>query len=149
MDRRFDLIESAGVLHHLADPVAGWRVLGGLLRPGGLMMLGLYSELGRRDVVAARARVASQVLPSQAADIRLCRQALMGDALASQFEQFLASRDFYSTSACRDLLFHVQEHRFTLPQASLRVAVNDGFSDWDTTLSDQDRLVFIAPVGGG
>lgn len=27
-----------------------------------------------------------------------------------------ASRDFYSMSACRDLLFHVQEHRFTLPQ---------------------------------
>ena len=24
--------------------------------------------------------------------------------------------DFYSLSECRDLLFHVQEHRFTLPQ---------------------------------
>lgn len=26
------------------------------------------------------------------------------------------SPDFYSTSACRDLLFHVKEHQFTLPQ---------------------------------
>ena len=26
------------------------------------------------------------------------------------------SRDFFSLSECRDLLFHVQEHRFTLPQ---------------------------------
>ena len=25
-------------------------------------------------------------------------------------------RDFFSLSNCRDLLFHVQEHRFTLPQ---------------------------------
>jgi hypothetical protein len=24
--------------------------------------------------------------------------------------------DFYSLSTCRDLLFHVQEHRFTIPQ---------------------------------
>jgi hypothetical protein len=24
--------------------------------------------------------------------------------------------DFYSLSECRDLLFHVQEHRFTIPQ---------------------------------
>ena len=24
--------------------------------------------------------------------------------------------DFYSTSECRDLLFHVQEHRMTLPE---------------------------------
>ena len=26
------------------------------------------------------------------------------------------SPDFFTTSACRDLLFHVQEHRFTLPR---------------------------------
>ena len=25
-------------------------------------------------------------------------------------------RNFYSLSECRDLLFHVQEHRFTIPQ---------------------------------
>ena len=31
---RFDLIESLGVLHHLADPFAGWRALLSLLRPG-------------------------------------------------------------------------------------------------------------------
>ena len=29
---RYDIIESAGVLHHMADPLAGWRVLRGLLR---------------------------------------------------------------------------------------------------------------------
>ena len=27
-----------------------------------------------------------------------------------------AIKDFFSLSECRDLLFHVQEHRFTLPQ---------------------------------
>jgi len=25
--------------------------------------------------------------------------------------------DFFSLSECRDLLFHVQEHRFTIPQS--------------------------------
>lgn len=120
--QRFDLIESAGVLHHLADPLAGWRVLGELLRPGGLMLLGLYSEAGRRDVVAARRRIAEQGLGAQAEDIRRCRQALMSDALAPQFAQFLSSRDFHSTSACRDLLFHVQEHRFTVPQLRQAIA---------------------------
>ena len=37
LPRRFDVIESSGVLHHLADPLAGWRVLLSLLRPGGFM----------------------------------------------------------------------------------------------------------------
>lgn len=116
MERRFDLIECVGVLHHLRDPVAGWKVLLGLLRPGGLMFLGLYSDLGRQDVVAARNRLCGNLLPIQAADIRLRRQEIMGEERTSEFEPFLSSRDFYATSACRDLLFHVQESRFTLPQ---------------------------------
>ena len=28
----------------------------------------------------------------------------------------ISSTDFFTTSTCRDLLFHVQEHRFTLPR---------------------------------
>jgi len=34
--------------------VAGWKELVTLLRPGGFMRLGLYSELARRMIVAAR-----------------------------------------------------------------------------------------------
>ena len=32
--------------------------------------------------------------------------------------KFFIFNDFYSTSSVRDLLFHVQEHRFTIPQIS-------------------------------
>ena len=34
----------------------------------------------------------------------------------AHFELILTSGDFYSVSTLRDLLFHVQEHRFTIPQ---------------------------------
>jgi SAM-dependent methyltransferase len=37
--RSFDRIEAVGVLHHLADPKAGWRVLVSLLRPNGIMRI--------------------------------------------------------------------------------------------------------------
>ena len=53
IDRRFDLIEAVGVLHHLADPEAGWRVLLSLLRPRGLMFVGLYSALAHKSLAAA------------------------------------------------------------------------------------------------
>ena len=53
IDRSFDFIDLSGVLHHLGDPWAGWRALLSLLRPGGIMQVGLYSELARKNVVAA------------------------------------------------------------------------------------------------
>ena len=45
-----DVIESSGVLHHLHDPQRGWRVLVSLLRPDGVMHIGLYSAAARSDI---------------------------------------------------------------------------------------------------
>ncbi len=114
-DRRFDMIESSGVLHHLADPTRGWATLLNLLKPGGVMRVGLYSELGRRDVVALQQLAAAGGYAATEHDIRRLRQDLLAKPEA-RFVPILHSPDFYSTSACRDLLFHVQEHRMTLPQ---------------------------------
>ena len=36
-----------------------------------------------------------------------------------------SSSDFFSTSDCRDLLFHVQEHRLTIPQIAGFLAENE------------------------
>jgi tetratricopeptide (TPR) repeat protein/SAM-dependent methyltransferase len=114
LDRRFDVIEASGVLHHLADPLAGWRVLLGLLRPGGFMRLGLYSEVARRDVVRGRAFIAERKYGATEEEIRRCRQELMAAGGGADLYSFLYWSDFFSISACRDLLFHVQEHRMTL-----------------------------------
>ncbi len=116
LDRTFDIIESAGVLHHLKDPFAGWRVLVSLLRPRGLMKIALYSETARRHVVAAREMIAERGYASTADDIRRCRQDLLDLGPSSPLAGVTKSVDFYSVSGCRDLLFHVQEHRMTLPQ---------------------------------
>lgn len=123
LERSFDIVESVGVLHHMADPVAGWRLLVGLLRPGGLMRLGFYSELARSTVVAAREYISANNYGSSARDIRQCRQDLMTTANNSRFEQLQRCGDFYDMSGCRDLLFHVQEHRFTVPQ--LKALIED------------------------
>ena len=109
--RNFDVIDCSGVLHHMADPLEGWRILLTLLRPGGLMHLGFYSEAGRKDVVAARSFIAERGFGSTPAEIRRCRQDLLKTPLAS----VTRFTDFFSTSECRDLLFHVQESRMTIP----------------------------------
>ena len=105
-----------GVLHHLADPVAGWRKLVSMLAPGGHMLVGLYSERSRQDVVAARAFIAAAGYAPTDTDIRRCRQDLLASEHAVQIDRLARRSDFYVTGECRDLLFHVQEHRFTLPR---------------------------------
>ena len=114
LGRSFDVIEALGVLHHLADPFAGWQVLLSLLRPGGVMMLGFYSEVARRDIVKVRAFIAEKGYAASASEIRQFRQDILLLAESSDFGMATKSADFFSISSCRDLLFHVQEHRMTL-----------------------------------
>jgi SAM-dependent methyltransferase len=111
--RSFDRIDAVGVLHHLADPKAGWRVLLSLLAPDGIMRIGLYSEAARRDVVQARALIAQGRYQPIVEGIRALRQKIIRD---QRWEMVLNSGDFYCTSGCRDLLFNVVEHRFTIPE---------------------------------
>jgi tetratricopeptide (TPR) repeat protein/2-polyprenyl-3-methyl-5-hydroxy-6-metoxy-1,4-benzoquinol methylase len=118
LDRQFDLIESMGVLHHMAKPLAGWKVLVDLLRPRGLMRIGLYSETARQHIVETRTFIAKNNYGSSQEAIRQCRVEIMDISTKtdSKIPKVLNFHDFYSLSACRDLLFHVQEHRFTLPE---------------------------------
>jgi tetratricopeptide (TPR) repeat protein/SAM-dependent methyltransferase len=123
--RSFDLIEVSGVLHHLADPSAGWRVLLSLLRPGAVMAVGLYSRLARAEINAARAFIAGQGYGSTAQEIRRARQDILALPEGTPGREVRRWGDFYAMSECRDLLFHVQEHQFTIPQIAGFVAEHD------------------------
>jgi SAM-dependent methyltransferase len=120
VNRSFDLIEVSGVLHHLADPLAGWRALLSLLRSGGFMHVGLYSELARHDIAAARQFIANRGYRPTVEDIRRCRQ----DLLNTPLKDVAKAGDFFSTSECRDLLFHIQERRLTIPEIKSFLAEN-------------------------
>jgi 2-polyprenyl-3-methyl-5-hydroxy-6-metoxy-1,4-benzoquinol methylase/Tfp pilus assembly protein PilF len=112
----FPVIECVGVLHHLADPLAGWQVLVDRLEPLGLMRIALYNERARQSVKAARTFVASHGFDRTADDIRQARQAILKLDAETEVSHVTRSPDFYSLSGCRDLIFHVQEHNYTLLQ---------------------------------
>jgi Tfp pilus assembly protein PilF/SAM-dependent methyltransferase len=115
LEERFDLIECFGVLHHMADSQRGLDVLARRLKPGGVMLLGLYSAIARQSVVAARALIAAKGYPANPGGIRSARTEIMArrddPALAALVSP---ASDFWTTSEVRDLLFNVQENRFTL-----------------------------------
>ena len=112
----FDFIEAAGVLHHMADPLAGWKELRGLLRPGGFMKVALYSEHARRYVAAARKFVEVGGYAATPSGIRRCRQDIIALPEEDGARTVAGSLDFHAMSPCRDLIFHVQERSYVLPE---------------------------------
>lgn len=114
LGRVFDMVECSGVLHHLADPYAGWRALLPLLRPGGFMLVGLYSEVARKTILKAQELVIRGGYDTSADGIRRCRQDLLNASVVQDLG-VVASDDFFGVSSCRDLLFHVRESRTELP----------------------------------
>lgn len=125
LDRRFALIECGGVLHHLAEPLAGWRVLRGLLAPGGLMKIGLYSARARADIDAARALADALGLGPDPAGLRALRDHLQALPEEHPARPVVRSPDFASLSGLADLLFHPCEHRFTPAQLGPLLAALD------------------------
>ena len=115
LKQEFDIIESAGVLHHMDEPMAGWRVLTDLLKPGGLMHIGLYSELARQNIVEVQKEITLQRVGISEFEMRKFRRSLAESNDENQ-QLLTKSSDFFNLSSLRDLIFHVQEHRFTLPQ---------------------------------
>lgn len=121
LDRRFDLVSTTGVLHHMGDPLGGWRELVKLMKPDGLMQVGLYSAHARKEIVAARKLIAERGYASTPEGIRQCRADLRA---APERFKFMALRDFFTVSECRDLMFHVHERQFTIPEIKDFLAEN-------------------------
>ena len=115
MDEKFDIIESVGVLHHMSKPMAGWEVLTKMIKPSGLMRIGLYSELARQDIVKTRNEIKLLNVGTSEDEMRNFRRTMI-DSSKESHQRLTKSDDFFSLSTLRDLIFHIQEHRFTLPQ---------------------------------
>ena len=73
LNEKFDVIECCGVIHHMNNPSDGLGTLLKVLHPEGMMKLGLYSELARKDIVIAREIISVQRSGTRNEDIRKFR----------------------------------------------------------------------------
>ncbi len=112
LQQQFDIVECGGVLHHLDDPLQGWKALLKRLKPGGIMGVGLYSRLARCFINQARNYIAGKGYQPSADNIRRFRQDILSNE--KEMQQIKNSKDFFSMSGCRDMFFHVQEHQFDI-----------------------------------
>lgn len=86
------------------------------------MKIGLYSERARGDVVLAREQIRAASLAPVDADIRAFRAQALSAPADAPLAGLADSEDLYTMSACRDLLFHTKEHRFTIPGIAAALA---------------------------
>ena len=113
LDEKFDIVECGGVLHHMEKPSKGLSALIQQLKRGGYIKIGLYSEIARKVIVEARKTIQTLEIESTPEGIRKFRKQVLNGEIKELLDLPKFARDFYSLSECRDLCFHVQEHRFT------------------------------------
>ena len=80
------------------------------------MQVGLYSELARKYVVQIRDEIEQSNIEITSYDaIKSFRKKIFSSE-KKHHKWIVGSSNFYKMSTLRDWLFHVQEHRFTIPQ---------------------------------
>ena len=146
--KRFEIVEAVGVLHHLDEPREGLRILNNLLVPGGFMRLGLYSETGRSAIAAARDFIAERGCEPDIESMRRFREEIQNLPENHPAREIISAPDFYTVSELRDLVFHVQEHRYTLPAIKELLAGENlefvGFEFGDQSVRSRYRELFPA-----
>ncbi len=115
LGQKFDVIECCGVLHHMDNPFKGWQVLTNCLNPGGLMKVALYSKSARDLVNEVRQEIEELGINADPASIKGFREMVI-DSEEHHHKAVRSFADFYCLSELRDLLFHVKEHQFTIPE---------------------------------
>ena len=132
LDRRFDLIISTGVLHHLVDPDAGLRALKSVLGAEGVMYLMLYAPYGRTGVRMLQEycrRLGVGTTPEEINDLTSVLRML------PQYHPLVAmmrgARSGLDANALVDALLNPRDQTYSVPQLFEFVERNDlKFARW-------------------
>jgi SAM-dependent methyltransferase len=108
-DARFDVIECAGVLHHLQSPEDGLRILLSLLKDDGLIMLALYSRRARMPLRLLHERLGVTEDRDLRSNLEHARKLVIDNEDLKSIASF---RDFFALNECADLLLHPRERTY-------------------------------------
>lgn len=116
LPEKYDFINCTGVLHHMHDPIQGWKKLIGQLNPGGLMLIGLYSTRARTVVEDAHHYIEEKGYKPEIDNIRQFRRDVFNLPADHPLKTISTFWDFYPSSEVRDLVFHIQEKTYDIPE---------------------------------
>jgi SAM-dependent methyltransferase len=111
----FDLVMSIGVLHHMADPLAGMKALASCVRPDGAIAVSLYAKYGRAGVYLLQSVFRDLGLGQDEASIRMVKETislLPPDHLVQSYVQSV--RDVHYDAGLVDLFLHGRDQSYTV-----------------------------------
>jgi SAM-dependent methyltransferase len=111
----FDLVVSTGVLHHMADPLAGMKALAGCLRRDGTIGVMLYAKYGRTGVELLQSVFRDLGLRQDDASVRMVKETI---SLLSPdhpvHNYFKITSDLQDDTALVDTFLHGRERSYTV-----------------------------------
>lgn len=132
LDRSFDLIVSTGVLHHVADPVAGATALASCLKPHGVLALMLYARFGRIGVEMMQAVFRDLGLRQNEPSLLMVKEALAGLAADHPLQSYLSlAPDLNFDAGLVDSFLHGRDRSYTVDDClDLLDSAGLCFQDW-------------------
>ncbi len=111
LNKKFDIIISTGCLHHMEKPEDGLESLVNVLKPQGLIYLGLYSKRARSEIEWTRKYIKKRKIDVTEDNMRSFRTKILNSE-NKKLQSIRGLRDFFSLSNFRDLLFNYTEHTY-------------------------------------
>ncbi|OBF02089.1 bifunctional 2-polyprenyl-6-hydroxyphenol methylase/3-demethylubiquinol 3-O-methyltransferase UbiG [Mycobacterium sp. 852002-10029_SCH5224772] len=149
LERDFDLIVSTGVLHHMADPLAGLKALGGCLRRDGALGVMLYAKYGRFGVEVLESAFRDLGLSQDDASVQLVKEAVAALPADHPVRPYLrGARDLLSDGALVDTFLHARQRSYTVDEClDLVGAAGLAFQGWLRNAPYYPHDAFVAPPG--
>lgn len=117
LQRDFDLVVSSGVLHHMADPLAGLKALGRCLRKDGALGVMLYAKYGRIGVEMLETVFRDLGLGQDEASVELVKEAFEVLPADHPVRGYLKrASDLLSDGAIVDTFLHSRQRSYTVDE---------------------------------
>ena len=111
----FDLVVSTGVLHHMADPLAGMKALAGCVRRDGAIGVMLYAKYGRTGINLLQSVFRDLGLRQDEASLRMVKETLSllpADHLVQSYINI--ARDLQYDAGLVDTFLHGRDRSYTV-----------------------------------
>jgi len=132
LDKKFDLIVSTGVLHHMAEPKVGMKALADCLRPDGVAAIMLYARYGRTGVELMQAIFRELGLEQNEESLSMVKEATNSLSPSHPLQSYISiAPDLKFDAGMVDTFLHGRDRSYTV-EGCLDLIDSAGlvFQDW-------------------